>query len=498
MPTRLPSSDAPSEDDSPALLGEESRTRLIAETVLTPLPEAVEVGEEEESTLEKLVDAAFPPQPEDEDSPDQQPVPLDSEAEADFKSPPEIAYQLPGLDDRERSLPIRQGDLTRLLIAEPDLSDLERQQLAALGAILGATFHSEFYNKLQHLKERYAPLDPDSDYVNLKDHSIQVDPNSDETFLRALEDALTRANYSALDLEMIEQAIRAPNEKGLTYVPDFTLFEHLKVWVRGYTRISRDARSARTRFRKRTVHLDAYQRLVVALKFKPGLKLGPHVRSDVLYLRMFKDVPHVDMEMHLPEQGTKVRMRWIDKAQIASPLVVGLPTLAMKIFAAVGYRLFSLAFLPWGVMGGLMIAPISAGINSFFGFHRARAKHLSAMINRLYYLTLANNASVLTRMIDSAEDEEYKEAMLAYFFLWRSAQAPTPLTLTEAELDARIERYLTLKTGVEINFEVNDALDKLFRLGLAFREPSGALRAVPIENALIALDRQWDQTFRYS
>jgi hypothetical protein len=29
--------------------------------------------------------------------------------------------------------------------------------------------------------------------------------------------------------------------------------------------------------------------------------------------------------MHLPEQGTKVRMRWIDKAQIASPLVVGSP-----------------------------------------------------------------------------------------------------------------------------------------------------------------------------
>ncbi|MBV8228733.1 MAG: DUF3754 domain-containing protein, partial [Planctomycetaceae bacterium] len=38
------------------------------------------------------------------------------------------------------------------------------------------------------------------------------------------------------------------------------------------------------------------------------------VRSDVLYLRMFKDVPHVDMEMHLPERGTKVEMRWIDKA----------------------------------------------------------------------------------------------------------------------------------------------------------------------------------------
>ena len=87
----------------------------------------------------------------------------------------------------------------------------------------------------------------------------------------------------------------------------------------------------KTKFLKRTVQLDAYQRLIIALKFKPDPKLDPFVRSDVVYLRMFKDVPHVDMEMHLPEQGTKVRMRRIDKAQIASPLVVGLPTLAFKV-----------------------------------------------------------------------------------------------------------------------------------------------------------------------
>ena len=95
----------------------------------------------------------------------------------------------------------------------------------------------------------------------------------------------------------------APNETGLTYVPDFTLFEHLRVYVRGYTRITRECRNVRSKFRKQTVHLDAYQRLVVAIKFRPGPRLGKFVRSDVLYLRMYKDVPHVDMEMHLPAAG---------------------------------------------------------------------------------------------------------------------------------------------------------------------------------------------------
>ena len=146
-------------------------------------------------------------------------------------------------------------------------------------------------------------------------------------------------------------------------------------------------------------------------------------------------------------------------------------------------------------LGMLMIAPISAGVNSFFGFQRAKQHHLSRMIRSLYYLTLANNASVLTRLIDSAEDEEYKEAMLAYFFLWRAIDDPEPWDYPR--LDAQIESFLEAKTGIEINFEVADALNKLFRLGLAWRNPQGHLHANPLPKALTALDRTWDNTFQY-
>lgn len=40
------------------------------------------------------------------------------------------------------------------------------------------------------------------------------------------------------------------------------------------------------------------------------------------------------------------------------------------------------------------------------------------MIRHLYYLSLANNASVVNRVVDSAE-EEVKEILLAYFLLWK-------------------------------------------------------------------------------
>jgi hypothetical protein len=398
-----------------------------------------------------------------------------------------LDFGLPGVDDRERALPVRQGDLNRLLLAEPGLSDDDREQLKQLGRLLGAWFHGDFYEKLRELKERYAPLDPDADYVTIPNCSRVRTERCDEEFLTAFENALIRANYRPLARDVIEKAVSAQNEMGLTYIPDFNLFEHLRVYVRGYTQISRECRSLRTRFAKKRVTLDAYSRMLIALKFKSGVDIGPIVRSDVLYLRLFKDVPHVDMEMHLPEQGTRVRMRWIDKAQIASPLFVGIPTLLAKIL---------LATMSPMLLGSLLIGPITAGVNSFFGFHRAKQKHLFAMIYKLYYLTLANNASVLTRLIDSAEDEEYKEAALAYFFLWRNRDSGHPMGV--AELDKQIEAFLKEKTGIVINFEVADALAKLFRLELARRDTHGHLHATPLDQALKSLDRRWDDTFRFS
>jgi hypothetical protein len=388
----------------------------------------------------------------------------------------------------ERSIPIRTGDLTRLLLAQPDLARDEREQLAQFSKLICAIFYYQFHIWQTELKERYAPLDPDTDCIFLKGHSQALTHGADEAFLGAFETALIRANYRLLESSTLEYAIQAPNEMGLTYIPNLGLFEHLRVYVRGSAKIVRTRRDPRKLLRKQELTLDGYQRVIIALKFRDGTDLGPYARSDVLYLRLFKDVPHVDLEMHLPEQGTRVKMRLRDKAQIASPLVIGLPTLAFKL-------LFASLVSPWAI-GGVLLGPISAGLNSFFGFQRAKQRHLHHMIRHLYYLTLASNASVINHLIDSAQDEEFKEAVLAYYFLWRHRDDPEPWD--KERLDAHIEAFITAKTGLEIDFEIGDALDKLTRLGLLQRTAQDHLHAVPIDRALTILDEQWDSYFRYA
>ena len=393
-------------------------------------------------------------------------------------------------DYRERSIPLRLSDVVNLLLVDNSLEPEDRERWRRLTSVLSATFHHEMHAILNDLKDLYSPLDPDDEAIRIPGVSRVRTTASDELFLREFEETLVRANFRSLDIEFIERAIEAPNESGLNYVPNLGMFEHLKVYVRGAGSFRRVVRNLATRFRRREILLDGYRRLVVILKFRENDKLGEYARSDVLYLRLFKDVPHVDMEMHLPEQGTRVRMRLVDKAQIASPLVTGLPMVAYKLMMG-GLA----AFLVGSTASfGIIVAPFSAGINSFFGFQRAKQRHLHRMIRHLYYLTLANNSGVITRIVDAAEEEEVKEALLAYFLLAREAG---PEGWTSATIDARVEAFLHERTGADIDFEIRDALDKLVRLGMV-RFDGTRYRAVSVDDALVALDRRWDEVFRFA
>ena len=402
----------------------------------------------------------------------------------------------PGLPAKPRGqpndpfIPIRPGDLVRMLVGEPGVSPSEQVLLDQLTQLIGAVQHHQYFALLKELQDLYSPLDPDSDCIDIQGDSLPLSSRSDEAFIAPFEKMLEHANFRPLSTEEIDEAIRAPNELGLNYVPKFELFDQLRVFVRGRTPVTRIVRNLKTRFRRKPVVLDGYERVAVILKFKPGGNLGPYASSDHLYLRLFKDVPRVDMEMHLPEQGASVRMRLIDKAQIASPLMIGVPTLLLKI-------VFTAFFTP-AILGGLLLGPLSAGVNSFFGFKRAKQKHLHHMIRHLYYLNLANNASVITRIVSAAEDEDFKETLLAYFFLWRGS-IEGKKSYTADTLSDSVRRFLCGKLDMTPAFEVTDALRKLCELELAqIDQATGAISVLSIESALERLDRLWDDLYTFT
>jgi hypothetical protein len=117
---------------------------------------------------------------------------------------------------------------------------------------------------------------------------------------------------------------------------------------------------------------------------------------------------------------------------------------------------------------------------------------MKALSDNLYFKNLDNNMGVFYHLIDAAEEEEVKEALLAYYFLLTANER-----LTKKEIDRRIEHWLAEKWDCHIDFEIKDALNKLERLGL-IQNDAGYLRCLPLSDAKRQLDSIWDNFFQYN
>jgi hypothetical protein len=126
----------------------------------------------------------------------------------------------------------------------------------------------------------------------------------------------------------------------------------------------------------------------------------------------------------------------------------------------------------------------------FFGFKASKDRYNHLVTNSLYHKSLDNDLGVIFYLMDSLEEQEFKETTLGYYVLWREGD------MTQAELDLRCEKLLYELFGVETDFEVADALAKLERDELVTRDGE-RFRARPIAEALQKLDAKWDGFFRF-
>jgi hypothetical protein len=392
---------------------------------------------------------------------------------------------------RENYIPVRKAELADLLAKEAELSAEDRSAFRQFCQLLESVFHYEFHAQLEALKNAYAPFDPDSDTSPIEPlDDAECERRIDAVF-KQLVWLLERANFVRLSRDDIALALGTASEWGLVLKVDFEAFEQLEVYARGDIVGRRARRRWQTLFRPEQVDVPIYQRLIIVYRFRGDHCTDSHVSPHHVYLKTFKNIPKLDLDMLLP--GSRVRMSLLDQGKILLPTVSGVAIAGWKLFqgavvvAAAGvYGLLSYATLLVGTLG--------YGVKSFFGYLRTQQKYQLNLTRSLYYQNLDNNAGVVFRLLDEAEEQECREALLAYYFLWRRAGAEG---WSSERLDREIEAYLDHEVGIAVDFEVVDALAKLERLSLAEQCVPGRWRAAPIERALVALDQLWDNLFSH-
>ncbi len=405
---------------------------------------------------------------------------------------------------REKYIPFDKEFLLEQQLVDFNADKKEAEDFKKFFDILEHYFHYEAFNLNRKLKQNYALFDPD---LTAKEREGFIGKSDLSVFKENLYKVLERGNYVQVDKETIDEAFKNSDLIGLKLAIDFNDFRDYGIFVRGHHKTKEKV----TRFFifKKEIEFEYYDRVMIYLNYNDANYFNEkNIRISKLpfdpgciVLKIFKRVPKNDLETIFPNAVPK--MSNIDKILFWVPGIGGgISLLASKVIPALvamygAYKSgetidlldsktsLNQGLIALGVLGGYLFRQYSSFVNK-------KIKYSKMLSDSLYFKNLGNNSGAFYSLLNSSEEEELKETILAYSFLNRSK---TPLTAKE--LDSQIESWFKTKHNTDLDFDIEDALYKLKSIGLG-SETNGKWKVIPLGEALIRIDEIWDGIFEYN
>ena len=407
----------------------------------------------------------------------------------------------------DRFIPYRKQDIVEMCVRELKLDDsLSFRQFCDL---LSNSLHVEYHKTLESLKNDYAPFDPNADTKQLEPYTTEQKAQCQANFANNFADVLNAANFEKITEQDLQDALTEESLFKVRLEVEFDDFEQVVFYRRGESQVTETITSL-FGLRKQTLNFTNYDRVAIFITFKDQAHFDTKKKTLIGFepgstiVKLFQNVPKADLEMLFP--NSEVRMRPIDKAFIgASAVVGGAVVLVTKLGASILLLAALLGFwIGWREEAVEMtqqhFISFALGLGVFAGFifkewskfKNRKIKFMKALSDNLYFKNLDNNAGVFHTLIDAAEEEDFKEAILAYSFLLKSQTG-----LTSQALDEAIELWFKDKYQCELDFEIPDALNKLERMQLVVLK-NGVYHGVDLVQAKKTLDHHWDNIFNYA
>lgn len=402
----------------------------------------------------------------------------------------------------------RKAELAAALAAEPGLAAGDQSALADLLKILGALLHHEAYERLEALKALYDPLDPEAPPERRKS-----DVAAFEAFEAALIEALTRANFAEIDHDTVQTRQATKQLTGLNIKPSQAGIRRVRFFARG----ARPERLTLRRWmglRTQEIEAEVMRDVIVLVGFKAEsevqrpdraafARMRRGVRHGAAIVKHFRNVATAELVTLHP--GARPSMRPRDQVFLAAPAIVAGTPVLLNLWPAltVIFAVLAAYFGAQGVIGDNelkralaalsgLVAVVAFVMRQRLKYETQSLRYQKQLADTVYFRNLANNAGVVDLLVGAGEEQDAKEAFLAYAVL---ARAGGPMG--KGELDMACEQFLREKLNLTIDFEVGDALAKLERLGLIVSDRE-TYRAAPVRDALTKLDSAWDNLFSFS
>ena len=427
-------------------------------------------------------------------------------------APVDAGREIAARQQRDRVIPLRKSDIIDGLVAEGRLDGAGQAKFRQLGRMLGAILHYQYLEELDRLRETYFYFDPEIDpheFGSAKDLSEAYRQLSDE-FVRVLTDA----NFIEVSHEEITKAFA---ERARVRVK-------IKAPVEDYRDVRMFRRGSHTEtieipiwfgLRRRPLQVMVYDDVVLMVATKPdemnsdetrralssARRGGQKVRSGAVLFKYFRHIARADLKALFP--NVRVVRSLFDHLMLGVPAILGGVPILIKLASTLTV-LFLVAGFYLGLSGTLQDNDMEQALAALIGlfalgafllrqwgnFHRQSLIHQKLLTDNIYYRNINNNSGILTYLIGEAEDQDWKEVLLAYYGLLIESEP-----MTREVLDARIEELLVRMIGISADFNVDRALWRLKEYDLV-AESVGSLSAVPLSDALERLEREWQGLLR--
>ena len=388
-----------------------------------------------------------------------------------------------------------------------------------------ARFHYDAIEEASALRDSFAPFDPDSDSLYDETFTPSELVQKRVEFFERIDAILTACNYIELPREVVDRTLNMRRPGALPVQADYAEFHEYRVYARGIQKtpiesfprwktlgkdiriqsekISRVCVVARlkdttaseepTGAKETREAINSLRNLADSKENAASVEPETSVKSppkERVTIKIFKDVALENMNMIAPR--VKLRFPLFDGIKIAGTFSAGATTAIMKIVLATAFNLmlfviFAFAFL-------------LTFIKSALGFVHRRTAYLQKFVNRLYFHSLASNASAIDAIIYAADEQEIKEFVLGFIMALKRGD-----WATEREIDDDAEAWLRDRFGVDVDFESADSLRKLREKNLletrTDQNPDGTnverYRVKSLDSALTQMDNEWDSFFDY-
>ena len=428
-------------------------------------------------------------------------------AAADGKVATADPHSETGQLSREKFLPVTRSALLDRLTAAHLWPNRDAVQARRFLRYLDYWRRHSYAVKLLELEQTYEPFSPDTDLLKTRTYSAEERAAMQKRLIRQMAELLEQGNFTRVDPANVHFILTKDSAYGLDLQVDLNAFEECLIYYRGATTISeyrRDVKRAYMRWKE--VRIPVFQRLCLLFKLKPfdvrvrevmqegkidrkeaekivrrlrGL-LPATVSSDYIYIKLFKNMPRSDVEMIFP--NTKVKFRLFDKIKfgVSAGSGVGVGVFGTVGKVAIASNPYTLAAAVAG-LGGVALRQATAFINQ-------RTRYMVVLAQNLYFHAMADNRGVMTLLADRAAEEDIKEEMLLYSVLAKERVNVRDLR----QVDTAIEEYLKTTFDIHVDFDVDDALQRLKAEGIVEERPDGTLECLQPHEAALHIDKLWD------